>query len=33
MVEQRKTISGEKLIKTLSEQLLEVNDVLTQMIT
>ena len=33
MVEQRKTISGEKLIRTLSEQLLEANDVLTQMVS
>ena len=33
MVEQRKTISGEKLIRTLSEQLLEANDVFTQLVT
>ena len=33
MVEQRKTISGEKLIRTLSEQLLDANDLFTQMIS
>lgn len=33
MVEQRKTISGEKLIRTLSEQLIDVNGLITQLIS